>query len=51
MMKEIFHLKDTTILNISVPNKWVWSQMGLGKHHYEKTSGSDGIPAELFHNP
>ena len=22
--------------------------MGLGKHHYEQTSGGDGIPVELF---
>ena len=22
--------------------------MGLRKHHYEKTSGGDGIPVELF---
>ena len=24
------------------------SQVGLRKHHYEQTSGSDGIPVELF---
>ena len=24
------------------------SQVGLRKHHYEKTSGGDGIPVELF---
>ena len=24
------------------------SQVGLRKHHYEKVSGGDGIPAELF---
>ena len=26
----------------------VWSQVGLRKHHYEQTSGGDGIPVELF---
>ena len=25
----------------------MWSQVGLGKHHY-KDSGGDGTPAELF---
>ena len=24
------------------------NQVGLRKHHYEKTSGGDGIPVELF---
>ena len=24
------------------------SQVGLNKHHYEKASGGDGIPVELF---
>ena len=24
------------------------SQVGLRKHHYEKASGGDGIPVELF---
>ena len=26
----------------------MWSQVGLRKHHYKKTSGGDGIPVELF---
>ena len=26
----------------------MWSQVGLRKHHYKKTSGCDGIPVELF---
>ena len=26
----------------------VWSQVGLRKHHYEQSSGGDGILAELF---
>ena len=26
----------------------MWSQVGLRKHHYNKGSGGDGIPAELF---
>ena len=26
----------------------MWSQVGLRKHHYEKASGGDGIPVELF---
>ena len=26
----------------------MWSQVGLGKHHYEQASGGDGIPAEVF---
>ena len=26
----------------------VWSKVGLRKHHSEKTSGGDRIPAELF---
>ena len=26
----------------------MWSQAGLRKHHYEKSSGGDGIPVELF---
>ena len=26
----------------------MWSQVGLRKHHYNKASGGDGIPVELF---
>ena len=26
----------------------MWSQVGLRKHHYDKASGGDGIPVELF---
>ena len=26
----------------------MWSQVGLRKHNYEKASGGDGIPVELF---
>ena len=26
----------------------MWSQVGLRKHHYNKGSGGDGIPVELF---
>ena len=26
----------------------MWSQVGLRKHHYEQSSGGDGIPVELF---
>ena len=26
----------------------LWSQVGRRKHHYEKASGGDGIPVELF---
>ena len=26
----------------------MWSQVGLRKHHYEQTTGGDGIPVELF---
>ena len=26
----------------------MWSQGGLRKHHYEQSSGNDGIPVELF---
>ena len=26
----------------------MWSQVGLGKHHYEQSSGDDGSPVELF---
>jgi len=26
----------------------MWSQVGLRKHHYNKASGGDGIPTELF---
>ena len=26
----------------------MWSQVGLRKHHYKKTSGGDGLPVELF---
>ena len=26
----------------------VWSQVSLRKHHYEQSSGGDGIPDELF---
>ena len=29
----------------------MWSQVGLRKHHYEQTSGGDGIPVELFQIP
>ena len=27
----------------------MWSQGGFRKHHYNKASGCDGIPVELFH--
>ena len=26
----------------------MWSQVGLSKYHYEKASGGEGIPVELF---
>ena len=26
----------------------MWSEVGLRKHHYEQSSGGDGIPVELF---
>ena len=26
----------------------MWSQVGLRKHHYQQSSGGDGIPVELF---
>ena len=43
---------DTSLIRLINKNKLpflgVWIQVGLRKHHYDKASGGDGIPAKLF---